>query len=91
MKYINLRLLFPKEETNSLVEGMKVLVKISNNKNSNIYMGSLEKVIGHKDDPLIDVLAVAYDNGFYLEDSIEVKKQLETIPTEVKQEEIEKI
>ena len=51
-------------------------------------MGSLEKVIGHKDDPLIDVLAVAYDNGFYLEDSIEVKKQLETIPTEVKQEEI---
>ena len=53
-------------------------------------MGSLEKVIGHKDDPLIDVLAVAYDNGFYLEDSIEVKKQLETIPTEVKQEEIKK-
>ena len=82
------KVLIPKEETNSLVEGMKVLVKISNNKNSNIYMGSLEKVIGHKDDPLIDVLAVAYDNGFYLEDSIEVKKQLETIPTEVKQEEI---
>jgi len=82
------KLLIPKEETNSLVEGMKVLAKISNNKNSNIYMGSLEKVIGHKDDPLIDVLAVAYDNGFYLEDSIEVKKQLETIPTEVKQEEI---
>ena len=82
------KVIIPKEETNSLVEGMKVLVKISNNKNSNIYMGSLEKVIGHKDDPLIDVLAVAYDNGFYLEDSIEVKKQLEKIPTEVKQEEL---
>lgn len=65
-----------KEETNSLVEGTKVLVKINDNKNSNIYTGSIEKIIGHKDDPLIDVLAVAYDNGFYLEDSIEVKKQL---------------
>ena len=82
------KVLIPKEETNSLVEGMKVLAKISNNKNSNIYMGSLEKVIGHKDDPLIDVLAVAYDNGFYLEDSIEVKKQLEQIPSIVTEEEI---
>lgn len=78
-----------KEETNSLVEGTKVLVKINDNKNSNVYTGSIEKIIGHKDDPLIDVLAVAYDNGFYLEDSIEVKKQLEIIAKEVKLEEIE--
>lgn len=82
------KVLIPKEETNSLVEGMKVLVKVIDNKNSNIYHGSIEKVIGHKDDPLIDVLAVAYDNGFYLEDSIEVKKQLEQIPSIVKNEEI---
>ena len=82
------KVLIPKEETNSLVEGMKVLVKITGNKNSNIYPGTIEKVIGHKDDPLIDVLAVAYDNGFYLEDSIEVKKQLEEIPSIVTEEEI---
>ena len=82
------KVLIPKEETNSLVEGMKVLVKVIDNKNSNIYHGSIEKVIGHKDDPLIDVLAVAYDNGFYLEDSIEVKKQLEHIPSMVTEEEI---
>ena len=82
------KVLIPKEETNSLVEGMKVLVKITGNKNSNIYPGTIEKVIGHKDDPLIDVLAVAYDNGFYLEDSIEVKKQLEQIPSIVTEEEI---
>lgn len=82
------KVLIPKEETNSLVEGMKVLVKITCNKNSNIYPGTIEKVIGHKDDPLIDVLAVAYDNGFYLEDSIEVKKQLEQIPSIVTEKEI---
>ena len=82
------KVLIPKEETNSLVEGMKVLVKVIDNKNSNIYHGSIEKVIGHKDDPLIDVLAVAYDNGFYLEDSTELKKQLEQIPSIVKNEEI---
>ena len=82
------KVLIPKEETNSLVEGMKVLVKITGNKNSNIYPGTIEKVIGHKDDPLIDVLAVAYDNGFYLEDSIEVKKQLEQIPSMVTEKEI---
>ena len=82
------KVLIPKEETNSLVEGMKVLVKVIDNKNSNIYHGSIEKVIGHKDDPLIDVLAVAYDNGFYLEDSIEVKKQLEQIPSIVTEKEI---
>ena len=82
------KVLIPKEETNSLVEGMKVLVKITGNKNSNIYPGTIEKVIGHKDDPLIDVLAVAYDNGFYLEDSIEVKKQLEQIPSIVTEKEI---
>jgi len=82
------KVLIPKEETNSLVEGMKVLVKVIDNKNSNIYHGSIEKVIGHKDDPLIDVLAVAYDNGFYLEDYIEVKKQLEQIPSIVTEEEI---
>ena len=82
------KVLIPKEETNSLVEGMKVLVKITGNKNFNIYPGTIEKVIGHKDDPLIDVLAVAYDNGFYLEDSIEVKKQLEQIPSIVTEKEI---
>ena len=67
----------------SVVEGHKVLVSVVKEIKKNHYLVSLVKVIGHKDDPQVDILSIAYKYGIYEEFGEEVEEQLKTIPSEV--------
>lgn len=67
----------------SVVSGHKVLVRVVKEKKRNHYIASLIKIIGHKDDPKVDILSIAYRYGIYEEFGSEVEKELETIPNEV--------
>lgn len=51
--------------------------------------GIAVKVIGHKDDPGIDILSIAYKHGINPEFPDAVMKELEDIPNEVQADEIE--
>ena len=72
-----------------LVEGERVLVNLTEDLFDDRYIGTLEKVLGHKDDPDIDFKTIAYNYGFNLEFSEEAKKELESIPDEVREIDID--
>ena len=72
------------------VDGQIILVditKFSRYKNEDLE-GVATKIIGHKDDPGIDILSIAYKHGIKPEFPSEVRDEVEEIPGEVLEEEI---
>lgn len=73
------------------VDGQIVLVEITQfprYKDEDL-IGIVQKVIGHRDDPGIDILSIAYKHGIQPEFPEEVFEELDAIPDEVLPEEIE--
>ena len=68
---------------NGLVEGTNVIVSITKEMSKNKYMGRVTTVIGHKDDPGVDIKLVAYKYGIYEEFSKKAIEQTEAIPSVV--------
>lgn len=71
-----------------LVEGERVLIDITEEEYEDKYIGKLIKSIGHNTDPDIDFKTIAYNFGFDVDFSDEVKNELDKIPDEVKQEDL---
>jgi len=65
------------------VEGHKVLVKIVKELSKNKYLASVEKILGHKNDPKIDILSIAYKNGIYDFFNDAVLEEVESVPVSV--------
>ena len=73
------------------VDGQIVLVEITQfprYKDEDL-IGIVQKIIGHRDDPGIDILSIAYKHGIQPEFPDEVFEELDAIPDEVLPEEIE--
>ncbi len=84
----------PKEELRKLVTGQRVLVEIDKTQiaiieNKSVFEGHVLKVVGHKDDPDIEVATIAAEHGFLKEFPEEVIEQLQTIPDHVLPEDFE--
>jgi len=75
-----------KENIHGAVDGHKVLVKILELIEETTYAGEVIKVLGHKNDPGVDILSIVYK--YDIEDTFpdEVYEQLKTIPDEVLEE-----
>ena len=75
-----------------VVPGMRFLGQIDeNNLGSNaepIFKGHLLHLIGHKDDPKIDIKTIAYDYGFVIDFPPKVLEELRDIPDTVMEDEI---
>lgn len=71
------------KSTNGLVEGTKVIVSITKEMSKNKYMGRVTTVIGHKDDPGVDIKLVAYKYNIYEEFSKKAMEQTDAIPSVV--------
>ena len=69
------------------VDGHKVVVKLLGLIEKNRYRGEVVKIIGHRDDPGVDILSIVYKYEIEDQFSDEVKEQLKTIPEEVSPEE----
>lgn len=67
----------------NLVDGHKVLVELTRQVGDKRFIGVVKKIIGHKNDPDIDILSIAYKYEIELEFSDESKKELESIPDHV--------
>lgn len=67
----------------NLVDGHKVLVELTKQIGDKKFIGLIIKIIGHKNDPDIDILSIAYKHNIELEFSDEVKKELLNIPESV--------
>lgn len=67
----------------NLVDGHKVLVELTKQISDIKFLGTVIKIIGHKNDPDIDILTIAYKHDIELDFSSEVQKELESIPSSV--------
>lgn len=70
-----------KESMSKCVEGHKVLVRIIKELKTNLYLGKIEKIIGHKNDPGVDILSIAYAHEITSDFSDASISQLNTIPS----------
>lgn len=70
----------------NLVEGHKVLVELTKQISAKKFVGTIIKIIGHINDPEIDILSIAYKYDIELEFPEEVKKELESIPEKVREQ-----
>lgn len=73
----------PKKRNMNAVDGHKVLVKINRNLGKNRYQGEVVKILGHKDDPGVDILSIVYKYDIHDQFPDEVLRQLNDIPQEV--------
>ncbi len=76
------------DKTLGAVDGHKVLVKVTNKLKDNHYKGEVVKILGHKNDPGVDILSIVakYEMNDVFPD--EVMEQVESIPNFVKEEEM---
>ena len=79
----------PEDKINGAVSGHKVVVKVDNKiDKSNYYQGEVIRILGHKDDPGVDILSIAarYQINDVFPD--EVLEELKNIPSEVSPSEL---
>ena len=81
-KKINLEIKLENHFAN-LVDGHKVIVELVRQIGPNKFLGLITKIIGHKNDPDIDILTIAYNHGIDPEFSEEALKEVEKMPSEV--------
>ncbi len=85
---VKLNIVIPKEHRMGAMEGHKVLVKVTNKLKNNNYNGEIVKIIGHKNDPGVDILSIVNQYGIPDTFSKEVMEELNQIPDEVAKEEM---
>ena len=84
----NIEINVSEKELNKLVDGSRVLVKISLEKTNDKFDGKIVTVLGHKDDPEIDVKTIVSNHNVVIDFSEDAMKQAEKIHTYVTEEEI---
>ena len=82
-KNLGIKIRVSESTLSNCVEGSKVLVSLGKEIEKNTYVGSVIKVLGHKNDPGMDIKSIAYKYGIYDDFGPDVEKELDSIPTEV--------
>ncbi len=80
---IKLDIEIDKKKTQGAMAGHKVLVKITNKLKDNNYKGEVIKILGHKNDPGVDILSITNEMGIPDTFSEDVMKEIESTPDEV--------
>ena len=86
---INLDIEIPKKNCRNAVPGHKVLVRLTSKLGKNRYQGEVLEILGHRDDPGVDILSIIYKHGIDTSFSEEALRELDSIPQEVLPSEID--
>ena len=84
----NINVTVNNNELKDLVDGQLVLISVGTTLDENSYLAEIKKVIGHKNDPDIDIQLLAAKYNIPINFSKEALKELESIPNEVSSEDI---
>lgn len=79
----DLIVILEQDSTKNCVSGHKVLVHLTEQLDDKKYLGCVKKILGHKDDPGVDILSIAYKYQIDPEFGSEVEQELLDIPSEV--------
>lgn len=71
------------DKTLGALEGHKVLAKVTNRLDKNTYRGEVLKILGHKNDPGVDILSIVYKYGINDVFNERVQEELKSIPDHV--------
>lgn len=85
---LNIAIKLSKESLKGCVEGHKVIVSLIREIGNRIYLGKVEKIIGHKNDPRVDILSIAAKHDINPNFSLETIEELKSIPDEVSSDEL---
>ena len=86
-KKVNLNIIIDDDKTLGAVSGHKVVVKLINKIDNINYKGAIIKILGHMDDPGVDILSIAAKYEIEDEFPIGVEEQLKSIPDHVLEDE----
>ena len=86
---VKLDIKLDKDKTKGVVEGHKVLVKLTSKLEGNLYRGEVVKILGHKNDPGVDILSIVAKYNIPDTFSEKVINELDYIPEEVKPNEMQ--
>lgn len=86
-KKLNIEVILEKDDYPNLVNGHKVLIELGNHLDSNKFRGHIIKVIGHINDPRIDILSIAYAHNIEIDFDEQIKEELKKLPSSVSEEE----
>lgn len=78
-----------KEDSMNAVDGHKVVVELGKRINNHKYYGKVVEIIGHKNDPGVDILSIVYKYSINTEFPDDVKEEVAKMPMEVSEEELE--
>ena len=81
---VKLEIVVSKEDSMNAVDGHKVVVELGKRINNTKYNGVVVDIIGHKNDPGVDILSIVYKYNINTEFPDDVKEELLNIPSEVK-------
>ena len=86
-KKIKIQIVIDPKKTFGAMNGHKVLVKITNKLKDNTYKGEILKILGHKNDPGVDILSITakYDINDAFDD--DVMRQADELPFNVLEKE----
>lgn len=87
-KKIKIQITIDPKKTLGAMNGHKVLVKITNKLKDNMYRGEILKILGHKNDPGVDILSITakYEINDTFDD--DVMKQADELPFSVLEKEM---
>lgn len=70
------------------VDGTKVVVNLAKEKNKNYYIGKVVSILGHKDDPGVDIKSIASKYGIFEEFSKEAIDMARSLPIIVEEQDL---
>lgn len=80
----------PKTARNGAVEGHKVVVKLTSYPEGRVSAeGEIVEILGHKNDPGVDILSIIYNNGLPLEFPADVLQQAHDTPETIAESDLE--
>ena len=85
---IKLDIEIPSDKTMNAVDGHKVVVELGKKIKDNKYYGEVVEIIGHINDPGVDILSIIYKYNFNIDFPDDVKDEVKEMPMEVKNYEL---
>lgn len=78
-----------KEDSLNSVDGHKVVVELGKKINNHKYRGRVIEIIGHKNDPGVDIASIMYKYNINNEFPDSVKEEVKVLPMEVREEDLD--
>ena len=85
---LSFRIVLDDKDSKNLVDGHKVVVSLGKKIDNRNYNGYLLKIIGHKNDPKVDILSIAMEHDIDAEFPKDVIEELDSIPSSLSEQEI---